>query len=152
MAASIDTIPFNIWVLLPDYLQQYLHLEQVQILITKALQSMPLGRIKNLLKLLLLENTSKIDLARLAVMATPPTNLNDINLNAVPNIEWVCLPFQHLDDWNHAVNQFTNGIRITGFKPIPTLVDLFLKTTLNQLNDQAHCDLVQLYNECRDNH
>ena len=37
LAMSINTIPYNIWVLLPDYLQRYIHSEQVQILITKAL-------------------------------------------------------------------------------------------------------------------
>jgi hypothetical protein len=93
-----------------------------------------------------------VDPARLAVTVMPPSNLNEVNVNPIPNLDWVCLPFEHLNDWNNAVNQFTTGTRMNAFEPIPTLVDLFVKTTLNQLNNQAHCDLVQLYNECRDNH
>ena len=149
---SINTIPYNIWVLLPDYLQRYIHSERVQILITRALWSIPLGKIQNLLKLLLLKNTPKVDPARLAVAVLPPSNLNEINVHPLPNLNWVCLPFEHLNDWNNAVNQFTTGTRMNAFEPIPSLVDLFVKTTSNQLNDQAHRDLVQLYNECRDNY
>ena len=112
---------------------------------------MLLGNFRNFLKLLLLKNTPKVDPACLAVAVLPPSNLNEVNVHHLPNLDWVRLPFEHLNDWNNAVNQFTTGTRINTFKPIPMLVNLFVKTTLNQLNNQAHCDLVPLYNEYREN-
>ena len=49
---------------------------------------------------------------------------------------------QSINLWNH------NGCP----KSIQTLIDLFVKSGSNQLDEQALCNLIELYNECRRSH
>ena len=143
LASSIDTILYDVWYLLPDYLQRYLHSRQGQFSISEALCCMLLGVYRNCLKLLLLKSVSQVNPACLAVRAMLPTNPSNVNMNVPPSINLVHLPFWQ-EDWNLAVNQFTCGIKTVTPKSISTLVDSFVRSSLNQLDEQAPSNLIKL--------